>query len=83
MHTHIATPTLTPSHPPHLHTHTHTTHVHTYTHTTHTHVQYVMMVSGENGVSAQDTDSSGRTASATITTEEGGEFIDFNAGIDS
>ena len=32
------------------------------------------MVSGENGVSAQDTDASGRTVSATIATEEGGEF---------
>ena len=41
-------------------------------------VQYVVMVSGENGVSAQDTDTSGRTVSATITTEEGGEFIDFS-----
>jgi len=39
-------------------------------------VQYVVMVSGENGVSAQDTDTSGRTVSATITTEEGGEFAD-------
>ena len=39
--------------------------------------QYVVMVSGENGVSAQATDTSGRTVSATITTEEGGEFIDF------
>ena len=37
--------------------------------------QYVVMVSGENGVSAQDTDASGRTISATITTEEGGELI--------
>ena len=41
-------------------------------------VQYVVMVSGENGVSAQDTDViSGRTASAAFTTEEGGEFADF------
>ena len=40
-------------------------------------VQYVVMVSGENGVSAQATDASGRTFSANITTEEGGEFIDF------
>ena len=38
-------------------------------------VQYVVMVSGENGVSAQDTDASGRTISVTITTEEGGGFI--------
>ena len=36
--------------------------------------QYVVMVSGENGVSAQATDASGRTVSATIMTEEGGEF---------
>ena len=36
--------------------------------------RYVMMVSGENGVSAQVTDASGRTVSATIMTEEGGEF---------
>ena len=36
--------------------------------------QYVVMVSGENGVSAQATDASGRTVSATITTEEGSEF---------
>ena len=36
--------------------------------------QYVVMVSGENGVSAQATDTSGRTVSATIMTEEGGEF---------
>ena len=34
--------------------------------------QYVVMVSGENGVSAQATDASGRTVSATITTGEGG-----------
>ena len=40
-------------------------------------VEYVVMVSGENGVSAQATDTSGRTVSATTTTEEGGEFIDF------
>ena len=40
-------------------------------------VQYVVMVNGENGVSAQATDACGRTVSATITTEEGGEFIDF------
>ena len=40
--------------------------------------QYVVMVSGENGVSAQATDASGRTVSATITTEEGGEFIDLS-----
>jgi len=40
-------------------------------------IQYVVMVSGENGVSAQATDTSGRTVSATTTTEEGGEFIDF------
>ena len=38
-------------------------------------VQYVVMVSGENGVSAQATDASGRTVSATITTKEGGELI--------
>ena len=36
--------------------------------------QYVVMVNGENGVSAQATDTSGRTVSATIMTEEGGEF---------
>ena len=36
--------------------------------------RYVVMVSGENGVSAQATDASERTVSATITTEEGGEF---------
>ena len=36
--------------------------------------QYVVMVSGENGVSAQATDASGRTVSMNITTEEGGEF---------
>ena len=40
-------------------------------------VQYVVMVSGENGVSAQDIDASGRTISVTITTEGGGDFIDF------
>jgi len=39
--------------------------------------QYVVMVSGENGVSAQAPDASERTVSATITTEEGGEFTDF------
>jgi len=38
-------------------------------------IQYVVMVSGENGVSAQDTDTSGRTVRAIITTEEGGEFL--------
>ena len=36
--------------------------------------QYVVFVSSENGVSAQDTDVSGRTVSAPITTLEGGEF---------
>ena len=36
--------------------------------------QYVVFVSSENGVSAQDTDTSGRTVSANITTLEGGEF---------
>ena len=37
--------------------------------------RYVVMVSGENGVSAQATDTSGRTvSSATIMTEEGGKF---------
>ena len=36
--------------------------------------QYVVFVSSENGVSAQDTDASGRTVSANITTLEGGEF---------
>ena len=40
--------------------------------------QYVVMVSVENGVSAQDTDASGRTVIANITTEEGGEFKDFS-----
>ena len=34
--------------------------------------QYVVFVSSENGVSAQDTDDSGRTVSASITTLEGG-----------
>ena len=37
--------------------------------------QYVVFVSSENGVSAQDTDASGRTISANITTLEGGEFV--------
>ena len=36
--------------------------------------QYVVMVSGENGVSTQATNTSGRTVSATITTEERSEF---------
>ena len=36
--------------------------------------QYVVFVSSENGVSAQDTDASGRTVSVNITTLEGGEF---------
>ena len=36
--------------------------------------QYMVFVSSENGVSAQDTDVSGRTVSANITTPEGGEF---------
>ena len=36
--------------------------------------QYVVFVSSENRVSAQDTDTSGRTVSANITTLEGGEF---------
>ena len=36
--------------------------------------QYVVMVSGENGASAQATDTSRRTVSMNITTEEGGEF---------
>ena len=36
--------------------------------------QYVVFVSSENGVSAQDTDVSGRTVSANITTLEGGEL---------
>ena len=36
--------------------------------------QYVVFVSSENGVSAQDTDVSGRTVSAPITTLEGGEL---------
>ena len=36
--------------------------------------QYVVFVSSENGVSAQDTDTSGRTVSVNITTLEGGEF---------
>ena len=36
--------------------------------------QYVVFVSSENGVSAQETDASGRTISANITTLEGGEF---------
>ena len=36
--------------------------------------QYVVFVSSENGVSAQDTDASERTVSANITTLEGGEF---------
>ena len=40
--------------------------------------RYVVMVSGENGVSAQATDTSGRTVSVTITTEEGGEFYYMN-----
>ena len=40
--------------------------------------QYVVMVSGENGVSAQATDASGRTVIANIITEEGGEFIDLS-----
>ena len=35
--------------------------------------QYVVMVSGENGVSAQTTDANGRTVSTNITTEGGGE----------
>ena len=35
--------------------------------------QYVVFVSSENGVSAQDTDVSERTISANITTLEGGE----------
>ena len=37
-------------------------------------IQYVVFVSSENGVSAQDTDASGRTVSASITTLEGGAF---------
>ena len=36
--------------------------------------QYVVFVSSENGVSAQDSDTSGRTVSVNITTLEGGEF---------
>ena len=36
--------------------------------------QYVVFVSSENGVSAQDTDDSGRTVSANTTTLEGGEL---------
>ena len=36
--------------------------------------QYMVFVSSENGVSAQDTDASRRTVSASITTLEGGEF---------
>ena len=36
--------------------------------------QYVVFVSSENGVSAQDTDASGRTVNTSITTLEGGEF---------
>ena len=36
--------------------------------------QYVVFVSSENGVSAQDTDASGRTVSTNITTLEGGEL---------
>ena len=36
--------------------------------------QYVVFVSSENGVSAQDTDDSGRTVSVNITTLEGGAF---------
>ena len=36
--------------------------------------RYVVMVSGENGVSTQVTDASGRTVSMNITTEEGSEF---------
>ena len=36
--------------------------------------QYVVFVSSENGVSAQDTDASGRTVNTNITTLEGGEF---------
>ena len=36
--------------------------------------QYVVLVSSENRVSAQDTDASGRTISANIVTLEGGEF---------
>ena len=36
--------------------------------------QYVVFVSSENGVSAQDTDTSGRTVNTSITTLEGGEF---------
>ena len=39
--------------------------------------RYVVMVSVENEVSAQATDASGRTVSATIATEEGREFINF------
>ena len=37
-------------------------------------IQYVVFVSSENGVSAQVTDASGRTVSASITTLEGGVF---------
>ena len=36
--------------------------------------QYVVSVSSENRVSAQDTDASGRTVSANTTTLEGGEL---------
>ena len=36
--------------------------------------QYVVFVSSENRVSAQDTDASGRTISTNITTLEGGEL---------
>ena len=36
--------------------------------------QYVVFVSSENGVSAQETDVSERTVSTNITTPEGGEF---------